>query len=444
MNQGLRQFNLFQSGPIPQAAPVIGMAHTQTFARDPQFMPTFSQTVLMRQPYGDVKLFPLIDTINKGTIHSVDYGYRIKNMYFPTLTVAEDVPCASPRQSSTIKVVSTAGIIPNMVFTVFPLGEQLLVTDVRSDSIVALRMMGTLGSQVIRKGTRLQFAGTAFEEGSLRPLTRHMTHDQMFVQTQIFRDTWATTGTVREILAKDGTSVPQENKADAMMMHAQSIENALLFGQQGNTVHNGKPMRTTSGIIDHIAHNAPQNVINIADAMNYQDLCAVFDSFGDIQVGTSAGPNRIIYCDRTFANTISQIGAMMGTNVRMVTESTDSFGQRFKNFYTQRMNFQIYEHPMFNVFADTSGMALVIDPTTLGVRYLGARDTQHAYFNADASGAMTGVANDNGIDAAGGTFTTELLFICTNPAANGIIYGLNNARCTENCAPTFTSNTGDC
>lgn len=435
---------LFQSGPYPSAAPVIGMAHTQTFANDPQFMPTFSQTVFQRQPYGSVRLFPLVDSINRDVIHSVDYGYRIKNLYFPSIVVAEDVACATPRQSTTIKVENTAGLIPNMLFQEYPFGEQMLITDVRSDAIVVLRGVGTAASREIRKGTRLQFSGTAFEEGSLRPLTRHMTSEQMFVQTQIFRDSWATTGTVREIMTKEGSKVPHENKLEAMQMHAQSIEMALMFGQQSNTVLNGKPMRTTSGIIDHIVHNAPQNVINVADAVNYDDLCAIFDGFGDITVGTGGSDRRVIYCDRTFANAIMQVGRRLGTSIQMVTDSRDTFGQRFKNFYTQRMTFQIYEHPLFNLHQDTAGMALVLDPTTLGVKYLGARDTQHAYFNADSQGRISEVANDNGIDAAGGTFTTELLFTCTNPAANGIIYGLNNARCTEVCQAFAPTTEGDC
>lgn len=445
MNQLAPQFTgLFQQGPYPSAQPVIGMAHSQTWGNDPAFKPTLSQTVLMRKPYGNVKLFPLVEKLNRGTINSIDYGFRIKNMYFPSLVVTDAVSCASSRQSSTIRVDSTAGIIPNMLFVVFPYGEQVMVTDVRADSITVLRGVGTAITQDIPAGTRLQFSGSGFEEGSLRPLTRHMSSEVMFTQTQIFRDSWATTGTVREMLTKDGMSVPHTNKQEAMSMHAQSLEMALLFGQQSNTVFNGKPMRTTSGIIDYVANNAPQNIINVAGASNYDDLCAIFDNFGDIQVGDSNSDTRLIYGDRAFVNAISNIGRRMGTSIQMVTDSRDSFGVRFKNFYTQRMSFQIYEHPLFNVHGDSQGMALVVDPSTLGVMYLGQRDTQHAYFNADSQGRLSEVSNDNGIDAVGGTFTTELLFYCTNPAANGLIFGLNNARCTEVCNNIPSDVEGEC
>jgi hypothetical protein len=50
--------------------------------------------------------------------------------------------------------------------------------------------------------------------------------------------------------------------------------------------------------------------------------------------------------------------------------------------------------------------------------YLGDRKTQNKEFNQDAD------ANDNGIDAVGGTLTTELTTVIKNPPANAVIYNL--------------------
>ena len=73
------------------------------------------------------------------------------------------------------------------------------------------------------------------------------------------------------------------------------------------------------------------------------------------------------------------------------------------------------EHPLFNSNATWSKMAIAVDLSTFNLAYLGDRKTQNKEFNADAD------ANDNGIDAVGGTLTTELTTVVKNPPANAII-----------------------
>jgi len=79
------------------------------------------------------------------------------------------------------------------------------------------------------------------------------------------------------------------------------------------------------------------------------------------------------------------------------------------------------EHPLFNTNSSWSKMAVAVDLTSFKVAYLGDRKTQHKEFNADSD------ANDNGIDAVGGTLTTEVTTIVKNPSANAIITGLTAA-----------------
>ena len=72
--------------------------------------------------------------------------------------------------------------------------------------------------------------------------------------------------------------------------------------------------------------------------------------------------------------------------------------------------------------------ALILDSGSFAVKYLGSRDTQHQYYNQDAQGGLSPIASDNGIDASGGTFLTELMLVCRNPAANALIYNVNKAK----------------
>jgi len=54
--------------------------------------------------------------------------------------------------------------------------------------------------------------------------------------------------------------------------------------------------------------------------------------------------------------------------------------------------------------------------------YLGDRKTSNKEFNMDG-----GAAQDNGIDAVGGTLTTECTCVIKNPPANAVIYNLTAA-----------------
>jgi hypothetical protein len=64
-------------------------------------------------------------------------------------------------------------------------------------------------------------------------------------------------------------------------------------------------------------------------------------------------------------------------------------------------------------------MAVICDLKAFSLAYL--RKTSHAAYNA--SGAMV----DNGIDAEGGTLTTELTSTIKNPSAFGILYNFTAA-----------------
>jgi hypothetical protein len=73
------------------------------------------------------------------------------------------------------------------------------------------------------------------------------------------------------------------------------------------------------------------------------------------------------------------------------------------------------EHPLFNANAAWSKMAVAVDLSSFKLAYLADRKTK-AEEDFD----------DNGIDAVGGSLTTELTTVIKNPPANAIIYNLTS------------------
>lgn len=425
--------NVYNPAGMSDVRGGVGMIHTQSY-RNPKFMSTFTGAVLRRYPGGNCPVTAIIESMSTSDITTVDTHSEVQNVAYPVYNIVESVPAASPRQASTIKVNTTKFILPNTLFAVMPFGELMMVTGVTGDNtITVMRGMGSILPFAIEKGTALQFAGNAFQEGSLRPLGRHYEESRLWNQTQIFRDGWALTDTMRRVATANGVKVDATSKNDAAYQHSMAMEMSVLFGQKGNTVYKGQPMRTMSGMFEFIRANAPQNVITVGKSeVNYRDLCAIMEVFGDVRIGANPSTRRIIYGDKTFVNTITEIGMKYANMIRYTSDGTDSFGHRYRNFITPRMEFTVYEHPLFNLLNNMPrGMAIVVDPTSWGLKYL--RRTRHTYFNADAGGTIQNLTVDNGIDAMGGDYLTEMALDCINPAANGVIYNFVSGGCSNEC-----------
>lgn len=405
-----------------------GMINTIMQPLAPHHQPQFLSTVLTRYPTGSVKVSPIVDLANSADINQTTIAQRFTTSYYPTLKLVEDMLPCSPRQTTTIKVDSTKHILPNDQFVVVPFGEMIRVVQVTGDhTLDVVRGVGTVVPFGAKRGFNLQYAGNAFREASLRPLGKFHDDGVFWTQTQIFRDGWAVTETEHAVSVANGNNTTQKSRKDAALAHSLAIEMALLFGQHGSMIHQGQPLRTFSGLLDIIRLNAPQNIITTSGRLNYFDLIDMFDGFADVSVGSMPSMTRLIYCDREFNRTFIEIG-LKYAQLQFMQAGTDSFGQRFSKFITPRLNFEIREHPIFQMLNMPAGMAFVIDMPTLKLHYL--RRTRVAYFNASDTGSVQTFTTDNGIDARGGDFLTECTVTCDNPAACGVIYGFKGGEKT--------------
>ena len=99
-----------------------------------------------------------------------------------------------------------------------------------------------------------------------------------------------------------------------------------------------------------------------------------------------------------------------------------SWGMQIDTIKTPRGTFEMIEHPLFNAYGNASTwskMAVVVDLNAFAIAYL--RRTEERNYND------TGTPVDSGIDAQGGTLTTELTCLIKNPAAFGILYNFTAA-----------------
>jgi len=109
---------------------------------------------------------------------------------------------------------------------------------------------------------RMLLIGSAFPEGSTAPDA--MGYDPVEYENYIqeFRDTYDLTNIAQGTTLRTGDA-KKEEKRQCMELHSIGIEKAGFFSQKSSaTGLNGKPLRTTQGLIPFIHENASSNVVD--------------------------------------------------------------------------------------------------------------------------------------------------------------------------------------
>jgi hypothetical protein len=215
-----------------------------------------------------------------------------------------------------------------------------------------------------------------------------------------------------------------ENRQDCAAFHAADIEKALFFGQKSSGTKNGQPLRTMDGIysiVSNLAYYPPSysspNITVAGSTTNYTQFEAAFDPLFNQATDPKVANERVMFVGGTAKKVINNIGRLNGTYY-MVNGQTD-WGLQFDTIKIARGTFRVIEHPLFNSNASWSKLAIAVDLSSFSLAYLGDRKTQNKEFNMDGENVA-----DNGIDAVGGTLTTELTTVIKNPPAYGIMSNL--------------------
>lgn len=96
--------------------------------------------------------------------------------------------------------------------------------------------------------------GNAFEEGSLPPTGVNYDPTELFNFTQIFRRTFEITRTASKTKLRTKEAVT-EAKRECLEYISIDIERGLLLGKRSTGTQNGRPRRTTAGVINQIDAN---------------------------------------------------------------------------------------------------------------------------------------------------------------------------------------------
>lgn len=396
-----------------------GLFNTAQFTTD-HAKKSFAGMITRLMPNGSAPLFALTSYMKTETAAQPEHGYFAKTMLFPQMVISTQAAA----DATTLTVDSTANILPGMVFRVESTGENIIVNTVASStSVTVSRSLGSVAAAIIPATAELHQIGTAFEEASSRPNPLNIKPVRITNLTQIFRNSWGVSETVRATLMAVGDTNVAESKQDCAAFHATDIEKALLFSQKSEGTRNGQPFRTMDGLISLTSnldyYPSSYSAVNVSTAgstTSFTQLETMLDPAFNQTTDPKGANERLLFCGGDAVKVLNAIGRLSG-QYQIVSGQTE-FGMQFSSFKISRGTFRIIEHPLFNTNAIWSKMAVAVDIPSFNVAYLGDRKTQHKTYNEGTSAA------DSGIDAQGGTLTTELTCVCKNPPANVIIRNL--------------------
>lgn len=388
---------------------------------------SFAGMISRLMPNGSAPLFAITAQIPSETATNTLHGFFSKTMVFP---YGQINLLAGYNAAATVLVLdSTATLLPNMILRVERTGENVIINSVDSATqITVTRAVGTVAAAAIVDDDFLYQIGTAFEEAATRPTAQAIVPVPISNLTQIFRNTWSLSGTAQAVQVIAGDTTEAENRQDCAGFHATDIEKSMIFGQKSQGTRNGKPFRTMDGLLSLLqnvanyppSYNSVVNVFTAGSTTNWTQLLAMLDPVFDQATDPKGSSERVLFCGGSAKLVINEIGRLNGTY--QLVDGQTNFGLAFSTLTTPRGKFRIIEHPLFNSNPIWSKIALVVDLPTFRLAYLGGRKTKSEEFNT--SGLQ---AQDNGIDAVGGSLLTECTATFKNVPANAIIFNLTAA-----------------
>lgn len=220
--------------------------------------------------------------------------------------------------------------------------------------------------------------GNINPEGGEMPDAIALNPVKVYNLTQIFRTPLSMTRTA----LKTKLRTPEQRakaKAEALEMHSWEMELAFLWGiRTENIGDNGKPERTTMGVINFIRQYAAANCSDFTLDPTYAGQTWVTAGnawlkimlerifrYGAGEKLVLAGSGFLLGLDDLVTNGILTTGSIISVPV-----GAKAYGLEITQWITPFGRINIKTHPLFSYDATTRNMGIVLEPKELSYRYI--------------------------------------------------------------------------
>lgn len=367
----------------------------------------FAGALLQIMPTGTAQLLALSAGMKERMITDTIVHWFEENHISGLINVTNN---ATTGATFTVNDVSIA--VVGQVYMVTTTGEYVLVKAVSGNDLTVERGFASTATTSINGSSTpvpIQRIGTAYEEGSSRPVAVANLGYPRFNYVQIFRNSWDVTRTARKIEYHTGDIVAK-NQRDASMFHAEDIERSLWFGKKSIGTLNNKTYHTMDGVFTQITTNAETQGTDTT----YAELNAFFRKVFEKNI--KGQPNeRIAFCGNSVIQVINEIARLEATI--FISPGETEFGLKVHKWLTPYGDVTLMTHPLWNESAIWTEYLVVLHPAAVQLSWLSKTFDD----NYDRDGTRAGV------DADFGVITSELTIEYKAEKTGGKFTGINLA-----------------
>lgn len=304
------------------------------------------------------------------------------------------------------------------------------VTRGSATSIVAVKLLENDDNSTahdLSDCDNFKIVGNINPEGGEMPDAIALNPVKVFNYTQIFRTPLSITRTARLTKLRTGDAY-QKMKAEALEMHSWEMELAFIWGiRTENIGDNGKPERTTMGVVNFIREYAPFNCDDYTLNETYNGKTWLVGGESWLKdrlerVFRYGASEKTILCGSGFLLGIDALAQNAG-QIRL-EPGTKAYGMEIRKWITPFGSVNMITHPLFSHDETTRNMGIVLEPKELTYCYV----TDTSFYGENSKKDHPEGYGQRRIDGTNEEFLTEcgLEFGLPQKCAvlNGV--GLNN------------------
>lgn len=294
-------------------------------------------------------------------------------------------------------------------YTVDVVGKITDVTRGTTNSVLAVKLLendDNSATHDLSDCDTFKIIGNINPEGGEMPDAIALNPTKVYNYTQIFRTPLSITRTARKTRLRTPNDY-QKAKAEALEMHSWEMELAFLWGiRTENIGDNGKPERTTMGVINFIRQYAAANCDDYSLNADYAGsdwtvggetwLKAMLE-----RIFRYGADSKLCLCGSGFLLGIDQL-AMTSGQIQ-IQPGQKTYGMQIREWLTPFGSIYMKTHPLFSYDATTRNMGVILEPKEIGYRYID--DT--SFYGENSSKTHSEGYGQRRIDGTNEEFLTE-------------------------------------
>jgi hypothetical protein len=219
--------------------------------------------------------------------------------------------------------------------------------------------------------------GNINPEGGEMPDAIALNPTKVYNYTQIFRSPLSLTRTARKTRLRTGDQY-QKAKSECLEMHSWEMELAFLWGiRTENIGDNGKPERTSMGIINFIRQYAAANCVDYSLDADYAGIAWATGGEDWLknkleQIFRYGASEKMCFCGSGFLLGLDKL-VTAGATISVVP-GQKFYGMEILEWRTPFGTIKMKTHPLFSYDATTRNMGILLEPKELTYKYID--DTQ--------------------------------------------------------------------